>query len=147
MDIMTPPWSHNRKISNFLKKSKISSVERVKKSNVITPRNDCGLQLVGDDLIQEESKVANVINDFFVTKWRAKRPDPLSKRADCSNTLLQLKTVSAYQVLQAINKLESKASSGLDQNKLQSLEGRSRVDKGNLLPPTMKNIPSQGFRV
>jgi hypothetical protein len=42
-------------------------------------------------------------------------PDPLSRRSDCSNSMFQLKTVTEAQVLQAINKLKSKPSSGLDQ--------------------------------
>jgi retron-type reverse transcriptase len=91
---------------------------------IITPRNDCGLQLmVGDELIQEESRVANVMNDFFITKVEGLRqkidptglPDPLNKRSDCSNSKFQLTRVSESQVLHAISKLKSKPSSGLDQ--------------------------------
>jgi hypothetical protein len=63
---------------------------------IITPRNYCGLQLmVGDELIQEESRVANAMNDFFITKVEGLRqkidptglPDPLSRRSDCSNSI------------------------------------------------------------
>jgi hypothetical protein len=63
------------------------------------------------------------MNDFFITKVKGLRqkidptglPDPLSKRSDGSNSVFQLTRVSECQVLQAINKLKSKPSSGLDQ--------------------------------
>jgi hypothetical protein len=91
---------------------------------IITPRNDCGLQLmVGDEIIQEECRVANVMNDFFITKVEGLRqkidptdlPDPLGKKQHSSNTIFQLNRLSECQVLHAINKLKSKPSSGLDQ--------------------------------
>jgi retron-type reverse transcriptase len=92
--------------------------------SITSPRTQTELKLkVGSELIKEESAVAEVISDFFITKVEGLRnsinasnlPDPLSKAKDNNHTQFFLKTVSEQQVLNAINKLKNKSSSGLDQ--------------------------------
>jgi hypothetical protein len=77
---------------------------------------------VDNDLIQDHSSVANLFNDYFVSKVEGLRnsidatglPEPLSKAKSGNNTLFVLKTVTEGQVLKAIKKLKNKTSTGLD---------------------------------
>jgi hypothetical protein len=92
--------------------------------SITSPRTQTELKLkVGSELIKEESAVAEVISDFFITKVEGLRnsidaanlPDPLSKAKPNNHSKFILKTVSEQQVLKAINRLKNKSSRGLDQ--------------------------------
>jgi hypothetical protein len=110
-------------VTKFSGLTNTTDIWRAAKS-IISPRTKTELKLkVGSDVIQDESTVAEVFNDYFVTKVEDLRrkidatnlPDPLSKAKPGSHSQFILKTVSEHQVLEAINRLKNKASTGLDQ--------------------------------
>jgi hypothetical protein len=94
--------------------------------SIITPRTQAELKLkVGNNLIQDETTVARMFNDFFVTNCKVENlrkeivttdlPDTLSKVKGGTKTQFVLKSVTEGQVLKAIMKLKNKSSTGFDQ--------------------------------
>jgi hypothetical protein len=88
------------------------------------PKSSQVLRLrVNDMIVEEESMVANTLNDFFVEKVQRLRDaiiepqvsQPVKKSLKLEAIKLELTEVTEEEVLKAIKKLKSKPSSGLDE--------------------------------
>jgi hypothetical protein len=110
-------------VSQFNGLTNPQDIWRATKS-IIAPRAKIEHKLkVGNDIVQDETTVAGMFNDFFVTKVENLRkeidtkglPDPLSKAKGDTKTKFILKPVTVGQVLKAIMKLKNKSSTGFDQ--------------------------------
>ena len=94
--------------------------------DVTNPKSNSTIRLLEEGkIVEDEKEVADIFNNFFVTKISdlkdnidsSKVEDPLTrlkKKIESKNLKFSLKTVSEKKVLKAIKAMKSKKSSGLD---------------------------------